>query len=181
MSIQRMSRYLLTFSAAVFVVLLSVRIEARPLSEKAGQFVSIPIEMRAQFFAHLKLFVKLQREKLWDQMYDVAIDHLERSSLTKQEFVKSHEDVDVDPDVSTLISFSPRGATLINKWADVKEWLVEGCATYNRRGRVLRLKSGLNAELSNGRWYFSLLTTITQGVDGPEQHCARASETRKIR
>lgn len=173
MSFQRVSRYVLTLAVGLFMLVFNLRLEAKPRSEKTGRFVSIPIEMRAQFFAQLKVFVKIQQEKHWDQMYDTAIDHLERSSLTREEFVKSHEDVDVDPSVSILNNFSPRVATLINKWGDVAEWLIEGCATYNRKGRLLRLKSGLNAELSNGRWYFSLLTTITRGVDGPEQHCAR--------
>jgi hypothetical protein len=170
------SRRLFYLVVCVAVMALSLRIGAKGQRAETSPFGSIPAQLRPQFFERLNLFIKLQQEKQWDKMYDLSLEHLEQDSLTREQFIKSHQAVDVDPRISTLIGFSPTAATLVNQWNGVKEWLIEGCATYRNKSKLIHLKAGLNAALSDRQWYFSYLSTITKGVDGPEQTCAPVSK-----
>ena len=176
MTSRRESHRVIHLVACVALIALSLGTKAKGQSAETNSFASIPAQLRPQFFEQLNLFIKLQEEKQWDKMYDLSLERLERSSFTREEFIKSHQDVEVDPRVSVLTGFSPTAATLVNQWNSVKEWLIEGCAAYRNKGKLVRLKAGLNAALSNGHWYFSYLSAITKGVDGPDQPCAPVSK-----
>jgi hypothetical protein len=132
---------------------------------------TIPVEHRARFMDRLGEFVKLQAKAQWGGMYELSVERVERQDLTKEDFVKIHQDVEADAEVSTLVSFHPTAATSVNAFDGVKEWLIEGCAKYRRKGHVVYLRAGLNAQLRNSEWYFSYLSPITDGVDGPERRC----------
>lgn len=131
----------------------------------------IPVEHRTRFLERLGQLVKYQTERQWGKMYDLSIERIGRQDLTREDFVKIHQNVEADPRVSTLISFHPSAATFVNEYDDVKELLIEGCAMYRRKGHIMYVKAGLNAQLRNNQWYFSYLSPITDGVDGPEKPC----------
>jgi hypothetical protein len=166
------------FAGCLIVTALILGIEAKS-QNASGHFVSIPAELQPQFFKHLNLFVTFQKEKRWDKMYDLSNELLEKKPLTRKEFIKNYRAVDVDPRVSALLRFSPTSATFINQWGNVKEWLIEGCATYRRKGKILHVQSGLNAALSDGKWYFSYLSSTVEGPDAPEQPCTPISKKKK--
>jgi hypothetical protein len=132
---------------------------------------SIPAEHRARFMDRLEEFVKLQGEGQWGRMYELSVERVERQDLTRDDFVRIHQDVEADPGVSKLMSFHPTAATFVNAYDGVKEWLIEGCTKYRRKGHIVYLRAGLNAQLRNSQWYFSYLSPITDGVDGPERRC----------
>lgn len=139
-------------------------------SRGKDSFGTLPAGKRTSMFSRLQEFVRLQSTGQWGKLYDFSIEPIQKKQ-TREEFVRSYQEVAVDPHISTVLTFQPLAATLINEYDDTKEWLIEGCARYRRRGRIVYLKAGLGAALNKGEWYFSFLTTTTAGVGGAEQRC----------
>jgi len=171
-----MRREKTSFVLALLAVLLLARfglhVEANAQHEKPKKpFVSIPVESQPKLRQRLKLFITFQRKRQWEKMYDLSIEPIQRRSLTKEEFIKNQVDGDHNPSVSTLLVFTPQSANLTNEYGNIREWLIEGCAKYRRKGKVVFLKAGLNAGLSNHQWYFGNLYTRLDAVDSPERPC----------
>jgi hypothetical protein len=163
--------------AVLLFLPVGLQAEANVQREKSKEpFVSIPVELQPKLRQRLKVFITFQSKRQWKKMYDLSIEPIQQTSLTKEEFIKSQVEGDLSPYLSTLLEFTPQGAVLINEYEineyeSVREWLIEGCAKYRREGKVVYLKAGLHAGLSNKQWYFSNLYTLLEAVDGPEIRC----------
>lgn len=139
------------------------RVAHEPLS-------SIPAHQRARLIERLNLLVVYQGTRQWDKMYDLSTASI-RGEKDKEAFVEHRRKLEIDPSISTLLAFVPTEAIPIDEWQDGGAWELFGCAKYRQRGNIVQVKAGARAELRQGEWFFSEVSTATQ-IDGPEEACS---------
>lgn len=139
-----------------------------------GPFTTIPRQARLRLSRRLQLFVRAQSERRWNDVFNLSLISIE-GSLTKEAFVKEYENQFPDRKSFDLVTFKPTAATLVNINGDSKEWLLEGCAKYREKGKIVYSKAGLNAGLYGNQWYFGYLSELTRGTDGPALRCSLKS------
>ena len=144
---------------------------------KEEALAAIPAALRAQFIERLKLKVRYQGARQWDKMYDLMPSSI-LQGISKEEFVKDQKRFDIDPRISTLISFTPTFTRLAGQTDDYGQWIVFGCAEYKDRGRTVHLKAGLSAELEKDKWFFSDIA-ITGHMGGSGEPCDSAAGKRR--
>lgn len=160
----------LTLTAMATAMSFSVLGFAQARISDQEDLLAIPAAQKLTFQKKLDRFVKLQGEHRWGLLFDLSIERIEEKELTKNEFVAKLQSVGVAKRISRIIKFEPSSAVLTNNAGGTRRWLVEGCGTFLRRGRLIKARSGLNAYLVDGNWYFSLLSSLSQ-IDTPDEHC----------
>jgi len=165
----------------VYIGLFAVGIDADPKNDgkKKQPLAAIPASLRMQLMERLQLLIEYQGQRKWDKLYDIVAPSILKS-ISREEFVREQQSIDVDPDISTLFGFTPQESILTSKTQDAGLWILSGCADYKRHRKIVHLKAGLSAELNNNKWFFSEVSTITQ-VDGPEELCQPMRQGRKNR
>ncbi|SRR6266404_1876762 len=158
------------------ILMLGGQVRSQVIESRKDAFSSIPPEERAKLFERLRLLVKAQSERRWNDVYDMSLNAIE-GSLTRAAFMKDHENGFPDRHAFELLSFTPTAATVVNMNGDSKEWLIEGCAQYREMRKIGYWRAGLNARLYQGQWYFSYLSELTNGADGPPLPCAHHTRT----
>jgi hypothetical protein len=153
--------------------------DAKSFREKKQPLAAIPSPLRMQLMERLKLLIEYQGQRKWDKMYDIVAPSTLKG-ISREEFVREQQSIAFDPDISTLVDFTPQGSILTSKTEDSGLWMLFGCAQYKRHRKMVHIKAGLSAELNNNKWFFSEVSTITQ-VDGPEEPCQSMTQGRKNR
>ena len=159
------------------ILMLGGQARAQVIESRKDAFSAIPPEERAKLFERLGLLVKAQSERRWNDVYDMSLNAIE-GSVTRAAFMKDHENGFPDRHAFELLSFTPTAATIVNMNGDSKEWLIEGCAQYREMGKIAYWRAGLNAGLYQGQWYFSYLSELTNGADGPPLACVHHTRNR---
>lgn len=158
------------------ILLLGVQVRSQVIESRKDGFATIPAEEQTKLFERLRLFVLAQSERRWNDLYDLSLSAIE-GSVTRTAFVKEQENGFSARNAFELLAFTPTAATVVNMNADGKEWLIEGCAKYRERRKSYYRMAGLNAQLHGNQWYFSYLSELTSGADGPPLPCAPKSGT----
>jgi hypothetical protein len=158
------------------ILLLAVQVRSQVTEGKKDAFATIPAAEQPKLFERLRLFVAAQSERRWNDLYDLSFAAFD-GSITRAAFVKEHENGFPGRNTFELLAFAPTVATVVNMNADGKEWLVEGCAKYREKRKSYYRMAGLNAKLNRGQWYFTYLSELTSGADGPPLPCTHKAKT----
>lgn len=164
-------RCLVSFCITIlsFFTFVNYEVSAKNYQKSEDALAAIPLRLQTQLRKRLKLMIKYQGQRKWNKMYDLMAASILKGT-SKEEFVKEQTRSDIDPDVSSLIDFSPEESVLTSKLPDAGPWVLLGCAEYKRHGKTVHMKAGLSAELENGKWFFSEIAVRAQ-VDGSEEPC----------
>ena len=162
--------------ALASILMFSIQAGSQLMKSRNDAFATIPREQRAKFFQRLRLFVDAQSERRWNDMYGLSFSAID-GSVTRGAFARENEKRYPGRKDFALVAFTPTAATVVNKDTSGEEWLVEGCAKYRETHKRHSQMAGLNAKLHDGRWYFSSVSELTSGADGPPLPCARTFRT----
>ena len=139
--------------------------------------MSVPAPHRAKLKERLSLLVEYQSARQWDKMYNLLTTVI-RGGRSREEYANWRRGVEVTSLSATILDFVPSEAITVDVSSDGGTWFILGCARYRRKGTMVRLKSGVTAELHSNEWLFSEVGTATQ-IDGPEEPCSISVQTSK--
>ena len=136
---------------------------------------TVPVEHRTRLKGRLNLLIKYQRAKRWDRMYDVLRPSIIRGR-SREDYANQRQEWELIPPISTLLSFAPIEVVTTHESANGGEWYIVGCARYRRKGRILQIRSAVEAQLQNSEWFFTEIFAATQ-VDGSEKACSMPKQS----
>lgn len=159
-----------TLLCLTVLAMFSFKTLAQTRNQAEGDpLASIPTHQRARFTERLKLLVEYQSMRQWDKMYDLVTSSI-KGGRSKETFADRRQDLEIKPPISTLLTFVPTEAIIVDESQGSGAWLVLGCAQYRRGGKVVQIKSSVKAELQNNEWFFSEIGSAIQ-IDGKEESC----------
>ena len=124
---------------------------------------------RENFYSRLRELLEYQAKGNWGKLFDLSIASIDADPAKKGIFIDELQSTEGDG--SRFVSFVPTASVLVNEIRGSKIWLIEGCGSFKRKGRIVSIKSGLDATLHNGTWYFNYVTVIPDAVGGSERLC----------
>ena len=155
----------------IFLALCSLETLGQSPGGKAHDLLfPIPKHQRAKLGNRLNLLVGYQGARQWDKMYDLMLPST-RANNRRDAFVEHQQKLEVEPSISILLAFAPIEAITVDDAPEGGAWFILGCAQYRINGSIVRIKSGVTAELQNNEWFFSEISAATQ-IDGPEETCS---------
>lgn len=131
----------------ITVASLSVVYAAQSVTEQASGMSRVPPGDRAALAQAVNRMVELQESRDWEKVYELLPDAYKTDS--KASFVKK----------------ASRGPRLIEFFVDEvtpspidqAEWVIFGCGTFQRDGRVGKWESFLSGKLFEGHWSVSMV------------------------
>jgi hypothetical protein len=159
----------ISFVAFVFLTLYfaSPRSEQHKVPENDA-YAAVPTGDREALRELVNELIELQKQQQWSKMYDIV--PVSDKSQSRDDFVRQHTrgsrliDFDVD-----AVTPSPTSSS---------EWMVLGCAVFERRGQKKAWRSTTFASLSESRWFVSPVFIVVR-EHGGFTPCSTKTETRE--
>lgn len=165
------------FTRMLLGAILFMLINIGALAQSSKLLPEIEPALRKTFHLRLKELLKYQAAEAWAEAYKLSISSLGGNGKSLADFVV--EMTAAEKDGSRFRGFEPRYSVLVNEINGSKVWMIEGCATYSRKMKTVRLESGLSAMLYQGNWFFDNVTVIPDAVGGSERPCKVKRSERK--
>jgi len=132
---------------------------------KKGLYDAIPEEHRETLKQMVKQMTELQEQRQWDKIYDIISEPYRME--TRDKFVRHHARS------SRLIDFEAE--SVVQSPISNSEWIVVGCAVFERKGQRKAWRSSMHATLSDAKWSVSIVL-ITVGERGGFTPCETHSQ-----
>ena len=113
--------------------------------------------------------MEYQAKRDWRRLFNLSIDSIDADPSKQGIYIDELRSTEGDG--SRFVAFVPTASVLVNEIRGSKIWLIEGCGSYKRKGKVVSLSSGLDAMVHKGTWYFDYVTVIPDSVGGSERPC----------
>jgi len=121
---------------------------------------AVPQDYRERLKQLVNQVIEFQKQRKWDKVYDLMSVPYRMES--RDEFVRNHTRT------SRLIDFEV--SDVVHSPTTDNQWLVFGCAVFERNGKRKAWQSGITASLSDSKWSGSTVL-ISAGEHGGYTSC----------
>ena len=147
----------MTCVTCAILIFATIAARAQEISPKALEAVAEPF--RQQLVERLGLYVRYQRTKQYDKLYDLfspSTIHTVFNDQTREEFVRAYQKGDAERTSVRLLEFKPTTIQKIEGNDAADQYVIQGRAEVFQMGESVNKRSvAVVAQLLNGKWYFS--------------------------
>jgi len=141
--------------ALVFAGLGAVNLRSQQNdSPRKDPYDTVPADYRDSLRQLANRTTELEKQRQWDKLYDLMSEPYRLEA--REEFVRNHART------SRLIAFEV--SDVVHSPTTDNEWIVFGCAVFERNGKRKAWQSAITASLSNSKW--SVSTVLISGGEG---------------
>ena len=135
--------------SSMTILLLLLLVTYGQVADSLKVFEPVPANQRAYLNERLKLLVKYQRSKQYENVFEMLPEiHTQHPELTKEKFLTQ-----IRMRKAHVVDFIPEYTTE-NETID-GEYAISGCAKVRKGWRTNKWRAVTYASLEHGEWYFS--------------------------
>lgn len=158
-------RGIITAIALLMVVAATAQIAAaRSQNKREKVFEVVPEHLRARLVERLELYVKYERARAYEKLYDLLWDSIvESSDEYREAYVNASRKAVAEGYRRVLLEFKPTATVNISldESGDRTSYDIWGQAKVDDEGKVYWKDAAIQARFIDGEWYFSSVADVT--------------------